>query len=304
LDYPEPTLESKDGGEKMNIAKAKKALKLKLEAQLLTKVRDEAWQGKLHTARWDDDALNTKNCFGWLKEWTACPTYVVAGMYELYEQLLPTRVYHQVKKTKTAHSDNVICRLCNKKPESVAHLLSGCSALAQNKYLTRHNNALKVLYFEVLRDLQVIENAPAWYSPVKPKPEYITDEVHALWDIPTYGDNHEIKANRIDAKIVNKKSKEVVILEMSCPWVENREKKDEEKTLKYGPLRWELQEQYPGYKVHQYNLIMDVLGGWSNTMEEELQTLLGKKTRDILLKMQKAILSGTLNIARTFKIVS
>ena len=88
-----------------------------------------------------------------------------------------------------------------------------------------------------------------------------------------------MQANRIGAKIVNHKSKEVVVLEMSCPWIENREKKDEEKLVKYGPLPWELQERYPGYTVHQYNFIMDVLGGWSRTMEEGLRKLLGKKDK-------------------------
>ena len=29
--------------------------------------------------------------------------------------------------------------------------------------------------------------------------------------------------------------------------------------------------------VHQYNIIVDVLGGWSRTMEEGLWKLLGKK---------------------------
>lgn len=83
-----------------------------------------------------------------------------------------------------------------------------------------------------------------------------------MWNIQTYGENHELPANRIDAKIVNHKSKEVVVLEMSCPWIENREKQDEEKSIEYGPLRWELQERYLGYTVQQYNIIVDVLGGW------------------------------------------
>ena len=69
-----------------------------------------------------------------------------------YEQLLPSTLY-QVKKIKISQSSNVSCRMCNKAPESVAHVLSGCSALSQNKYLARHNNALKVLYFEPLREL-------------------------------------------------------------------------------------------------------------------------------------------------------
>ena len=38
--------------------------------------------------------------------------------------------------------------------------------------------------------------------------------------------------------------------------------KDAEKTAKYGPLRWELKLQYPGYEVKQFSIIIDVLGRW------------------------------------------
>ena len=89
---------------------------------------------------------------------------------------------------------------------------------------------------------------------------------------------------------------------MSCAWIENREKKDQENSVKYGPLQWELQERYPGYTVHQYKIIMDVLGGWSRTMQEGLRKLLGEKTKDVLRNMQKSVVSSTLNIARMFKI--
>ena len=81
--------------------------------------------------------------------------------------------------------------------------------------------------------------------------------------IPVYADRQEVRANRVDARVVNHVSKKVMTIEMSCPWISNREKKSEEKTMKYGPLRWELKEKYKGYEVHQYNIIMDVLGGWS-----------------------------------------
>ena len=52
-------------------------------------------------------------------------------------------------------------------------------------------------------------------------------------------------------------------MEMSCPWVSNRQKETSEKTMKYAPLRWELKQKYPGYEISQYNIIVDVLGGWS-----------------------------------------
>ena len=65
-------------------------------------------------------------------------------------------------------------------------------------------------------------------------------------------------------------------IEMSCPWISNREKKSEEKTTKYGPLRWKLKEQYiKGYEAHQYNIIMDVLGAWSKETEISVRSLVG-----------------------------
>ena len=56
----------------------------------------------------------------------------------------------------------------------------------------------------------------------------------AYWDIPVYADNTHVKANTIDATIVDKENKTVLVIEMSCPWVENREEKDVEKTTKLG----------------------------------------------------------------------
>ena len=74
-----------------------------------------------------------------------------------------------------------------------------------------------------------------------------------------YADHQEVRSNRVDARVVNHKNKKVITIKMSCPWISNREKKSEEKTLKYGPLTGELKEQYREYEVNQYNIIMDVI---------------------------------------------
>ena len=63
--------------------------------------------------------------------------------------------------------------------------------------------------------------------------------------------------------------------EMSCPWISNREKTSEEKTMKYGRLRWELKEKYKGYEMHQYNIIMDVLSVGSKETEISVRSLVG-----------------------------
>ena len=70
-------------------------------------MKNSCWrQGKLRTARWNDASVSTKDCFSWLSKWTLCPSYVVAGMYELYEFLRLTKLY-QVKEIKISQSSNV-----------------------------------------------------------------------------------------------------------------------------------------------------------------------------------------------------
>ena len=90
---------------------------------------------------------------------------------------------------------------------------------------------------------------------------------------------------------------------MSCPWVSNHDNKISEKTMKYAPLRWELKQRHPRYESNQCNIILDVLLGWSKKLDVILQKLVASKAKGVLKKMQKACLSGTLNIARTFNSV-
>ena len=198
--------------------------------------------------------------------------------------------------------------MCGKAPECVAHVLGGCSSLAQTKYLERHNAALKVLFFEILRDLDLNETVPPWFSRTEPKPMYESIHAQAFWDVQVYAEHTVVCANRVDARIVDHKEKRVLLVEMSCPWVDNRVKKEAEKakkTKKYGPLRWELSRRYRGYRIVQLNVIIDVQGGRSQDLVAEMKKIFGLHSLDILKRMQKAVLSGSLNnIVRMFKVTT
>ena len=179
--------------------------------------------------------------------------------------------------------------------------MSGCSTLAQSKYLDRHNAALKVLFFEKCKDLKLVEGVPPWYSPVKPNPIYESAEGKVFWDVAVYAEHTYVRANRVDARFVDHKAKQVWAVEMSCPWINNSAKKVEEKAIKYGPLFLELKQQHPGYEVQQYNIIIDALGGWSKDVEETMKKLVGARSKCVLEKIQKVTISYSLHIARYFK---
>ena len=67
-------------------------------------------------------------------------------------RLVPTKVYYRDKLRY--HVDSTICQLCKEQPETVAHILEGCPALAQKHYTAWHNAVLKCLYFTLLKQVR------------------------------------------------------------------------------------------------------------------------------------------------------
>ena len=105
----------------------------------------------------------------------------------------------------------------------------------------------------------------------------------------------------MDARFLDHKTKSVWAVEMSCPWIEHREKKSEEKTAKCEPLQFELKKPYPGYGVEQCNIIIDVVEGWSRDLDLTMTKLFGSRDYDELRRMRKATISSSLKMVRTFK---
>ena len=95
----------------------------------------------------------------------------------------------------------------------------------------------------------------------------------------------------------------MLLIDMTCTWVENCEKKSTEKTSNYGPLRWGLQMPYPGYSIKQYNIVIDVLGGYSRDVSQALRDLVGEASSKVARRMQKTVITSTLHIARYVKII-
>lgn len=101
-------------------------------------------------------------------------------------------------------------------------------------------------------------------------------KVQAYWDVPVYGEHQELRANRVEARMVSNRDKHVIALGMSCPWMSYRNKKNSENTMKYAPL----EARYPGYESIECNIILDVLRGWSKDLDITLQQLIGSKAKD------------------------
>ena len=79
----------------------------------------------------------------------------------------------------------------------------------------RDNNALNILFFEVLRSLDLITKVEPWVSQVPPEPLYENEDATAFWDVPLFADTIQVKAKRIDSTVIDKtSSKHVRVIEM------------------------------------------------------------------------------------------
>lgn len=59
-----------------------------------------------------------------------------------------------------------------------------------------------------------------------------------------------------------------------------------------------------GFKINQYNVIIDVLGGWNVDMGRSVRVLLGYRCRAILRLMQRSAISSMLHMPQTSKVAA
>ena len=76
-----------------------------------------------------------------------------------------------------------------------------------------------------------------------------------------FTEHNHVRSSRVDVRVIinDHKQMRIYAIEMSCPWTDDRKRKEVEKTTKYAPLGWELKQQFPTYTVKQFNIIIDVL---------------------------------------------
>ena len=130
LQYPQPVGVTETG----NVLDRKKFngwIKKVNQSRGCAEIESERWQGKLIAERWRDEDVRTKNVL------LGCQIgkQLQSRKWRDYKSYISDSC--QLRKTKTHEK----CRLFQKAQESVAHVVSGCSALAQTLYLTRHNSA-------------------------------------------------------------------------------------------------------------------------------------------------------------------
>ena len=105
---PGAVVTTTDSNEDISSEKVGKVMQNSMNAKRIDTIKDQKWQGKLIQTRWIDTDL--VDCFSCLYRWQLAPTNTIAGLFELYQQLVPTKLYNQ-NKTRTDTTSDAMCRM-------------------------------------------------------------------------------------------------------------------------------------------------------------------------------------------------
>ena len=109
---------------------------------------------------------------------------------------------------------NSKCRLCGDRDETINHIISECSKLAQREYKVIHDGVGKVIHWEMCKKFK-FDHTNKWYMH-NPAPVLENDSHKLLWNFDIQTD-HLIPARRPDLIIINKKKENLQNNRLCCP---------------------------------------------------------------------------------------
>ena len=140
--------------------------------------------------------------------------------------------------------------------ETINHIISECSKLAQKEYKTRHDWVSKVIHGEMCKKFK-FDHSNKWYMH-KPAPVLENDTHKLQWDFNIQTDPL-IPAKRPDLIIINKKKRICKIVDFAVPADHRINLKESEKKDKYLDLARELKRVW-NTKVTTVPIVIGALG--------------------------------------------
>ena len=188
-----------------------------------------------------------------------------------------------------------MCRLCGSKEETVDHLASSCSKIAQTDYKARHDKVAANLHWSLCKQFGFNRTDKWWEHRAEKALE--NDEFKLLWDYDIQVDR-QIKERRPDLIVVNKKLKEAWLVDVAVPGDSRVGSKEVEKQIKYRDLAIEVQRLWELKKVKVIPIVIGALGAVPVGLKKHLKEM---KIDDVTFEqLQKAAVLGTAFILRRY----
>ncbi|CAH2094527.1 unnamed protein product [Euphydryas editha] len=189
------------------------------------------------------------------------------------------------------------CRACRHPGESLRHVLSGCSALANTEYLHRHNQVAKILHQELALMYCLLEQRVPYYQ-YTPAPVLERDGVRLYWDRPIATDR-TILANKPDIVVMDRAQSRVFLVDITIPHDENLVKAETEKKRKYLDLAHEIVDMWGVDSTEIIPIVISANGLIPVSLAHHLRQL-GIRDGSLAARMQKAVLLDSARIVRRF----
>lgn len=232
--------------------------------------------------------IDVEQSFQWMKH-TGLKGETEGLIMAAQDQALNTRYYskHVMKQENTD-----ICRMCHQQPETVDHIMAGCTKIAADMYLERHNKVAAELHLDVCKHYGIQTQAKNWYEH---KPERVAenDDVTVLWDSQIHTDRH-IPSNKPDIVIREKKTNKCLLIDVAVPSDYNIQKKATEKELKYVDLQIECQRMW-AKNVQIVPVIVGATGVVESRLKADLKKIPGRHN---IYSLQRSAILGTAHILR------
>ena len=254
------------------------------------KQTENEWKQK----RMHGQCVREKEGIEWDRTWQCIAKGDLKGCTEALirsaqEQALRTN-YMRFHIDHTAESP--LCRMCGSKGETVAHVVSECSKLAQTEYKGRHDNVARYIHWQLCGKCG-LERASSWYEQ-KPEGVVESESFKILWDFTVQCDR-EIEARRPDIVFIDKKEREVVIIDVAIPGDDRVKDKELEKVEKYQLLKDEIAKVWHMRKVIVVPVVIGALEAVSVNFKKYLKQIGVKVSLEVI---QKTALLGTAKILR------
>ena len=181
--------------------------------------------------------------------------------------------------------------MCSKVDETINHLISECSKMAQREYKHRHDWVGRRIHWDICRKFG-IQASGKWYNHEQENAvENDTCKVLRGFTIQT---DHVIEARRSDLILIKKKEKNCIIVDFAIPYDTRIEPKEKEKVDKYQDLKRELQKLWD-MRVKVVPIVIGALGTLSKEIKKRAKEL-GIETG--FEEMQKTVILQSARILR------
>ncbi|KAJ0170136.1 hypothetical protein K1T71_014064 [Dendrolimus kikuchii] len=189
-----------------------------------------------------------------------------------------------------------VCRACHRPGESIRHVTSCCSRLANSEYLHRHNLVARIIHQQLALRYGLIANEVPYYK-YAPEPVLENGHITLYWDRSIITDR-TIVANKPDIVIIDRSARRTMLVDISIPHDCNLVKAETDKLTKYLDLAHEITAMWHMDSTIIVPIVVSVNGLIAKSLDRHLERLsLGKWVKG---QMQKAVLLSTARIVRKF----